>query len=648
VIDAIECGNCKERYDFVWGVPFFGKYEKEDLLGLIEIAANADNYSENYVFDPDAFSQWEQLLNDYHVSVDRSAFLDAQKNRESIAPWLPHRYNEWLEIKALAHGMNIQGSQVLDVGAGLGFDSYRLLNAGGQVTSLEFSPILAREGRKNLPQARWIGGFSYLLPFADGSFDFVFANATLHHIRDIPTSMKEMLRVLKPGGWLLTTCDSYRADYTKEDMELSVFNENPDVLLGVNERIPRFSEFVQTLKTQGDNIEPFVFTHSLPTFLGDVNYLRSWRFDTDKKMLSQASGSIALKVQLKTPIDAKPVVQKSGLLKPGEFAQWLGTQVNAMAKLARLMPARLVNQPFPGQANTKFHLLNGWQAKEVGASFRQAYRCSRWYMKREPMHEVLHVEVMAPDSGLGPEASFNVLIDGEKVLSESLTRGIWTRLSIPLTNVLTDRKFAVELQLETIGEAFTDGVFRVRRLQFGVQEPFVPFSLSDIQEAGLAALLKFYLSERNSVSVLFYPSQESSFPVINLLRGNNIAIRAIVPEGQEVVFGCERGVSIESTYPDPNLRGGLFKIPGDPEVIVAPTAKEAYELASHLKWTGDERVRFAVFGNGQIEVVTQRDDTRIGEAGHKRNQDLRMKKLVDLVKAQRIRVLRIFKPGRRI
>jgi ubiquinone/menaquinone biosynthesis C-methylase UbiE len=51
---------------------------------------------------------------------------------------------------------------------------------------------------------RWIGGFSHVLRFTHGSFDFVFANAALHRIRDIPAAISEMLRVLRPGGYLIS------------------------------------------------------------------------------------------------------------------------------------------------------------------------------------------------------------------------------------------------------------------------------------------------------------------------------------------------------------------------------------------------------------------------------------------------------------
>ena len=45
--------------------------------------------------------------------------------------------------------------------------------------------------------------FSERLPFADGTFDVVFARAVLHHMRDLDGACQEMFRVLRPGGMLI-------------------------------------------------------------------------------------------------------------------------------------------------------------------------------------------------------------------------------------------------------------------------------------------------------------------------------------------------------------------------------------------------------------------------------------------------------------
>ena len=45
--------------------------------------------------------------------------------------------------------------------------------------------------------------FSERLPFAEGTFDVVFARAVLHHTRDLELACSEMYRVLRPGGILV-------------------------------------------------------------------------------------------------------------------------------------------------------------------------------------------------------------------------------------------------------------------------------------------------------------------------------------------------------------------------------------------------------------------------------------------------------------
>ena len=80
-----------------------------------------------------------------------------------------------------------------------------------------------------LPEVRWIGGLAHILPFASGTFDAVCCNAALHHMRDVSAALEEMLRVLKPGGWLITTGDLYRSRRSTMAVELEVFNRHPDV-----------------------------------------------------------------------------------------------------------------------------------------------------------------------------------------------------------------------------------------------------------------------------------------------------------------------------------------------------------------------------------------------------------------------------------
>ncbi len=300
----LACAGCGTKYEHALDVPFLGSYEAEDTLGLIEIAANISNRDTLY-FTPDSVEDLEKLCAQYELASDKAAF--AQANPPVAEPWFPYRYNEYLTVHRLLKGISLEGKRVLDVGAGLGFDSQRLALKGAEVTALEFSPILAANGRRSFPNMRWIGGFSHALPFKSGSFDAVCFNAALHHMRDIPTAIAEALRVLRVGGTLITTSDPFRANGTPQSHELKVFDRHTAVLLGINEQIPCFNEFVATLQKHAKKLKVELFTHMLYGGRSgsgpNLAEWTAWDLAEDGTLLGQRAGSLAIRVTLLEPIN---------------------------------------------------------------------------------------------------------------------------------------------------------------------------------------------------------------------------------------------------------------------------------------------------------------------------------------------------------
>jgi SAM-dependent methyltransferase len=117
------------------------------------------------------------------------------------------RSEEWQAVRSLLAG---RSGNALDVGAGRGIASYALARERFAVTALEPDPsglvgagaIRALAAESQLP-IQIVEEFSERLPFADGSFDVVFARAVLHHTRDLEAACREFFRVLKPGGLFL-------------------------------------------------------------------------------------------------------------------------------------------------------------------------------------------------------------------------------------------------------------------------------------------------------------------------------------------------------------------------------------------------------------------------------------------------------------
>jgi ubiquinone/menaquinone biosynthesis C-methylase UbiE len=96
-------------------------------------------------------------------------------------------------------------ARVLDLGCGAGHVSFHAAPRAGEVVAYDLSSDMlavvakaaADRGLKNVSTRE---GVAEELPFADASFDYVLSRYSVHHWRDFPMAMREVRRVLKPGG----------------------------------------------------------------------------------------------------------------------------------------------------------------------------------------------------------------------------------------------------------------------------------------------------------------------------------------------------------------------------------------------------------------------------------------------------------------
>jgi SAM-dependent methyltransferase len=76
---------------------------------------------------------------------------------------------------------------------------------------MDLSATIVQQARAQYRDLRALGADVRHLPFADGAFDLVLSNSTLDHFptrAEIAESLREIFRVLRPGGELLLTLDN--------------------------------------------------------------------------------------------------------------------------------------------------------------------------------------------------------------------------------------------------------------------------------------------------------------------------------------------------------------------------------------------------------------------------------------------------------
>ncbi len=95
------------------------------------------------------------------------------------------------------HGLGLEN------GCGVGLYLARLRELGGRVIGLEYDFPWARQAAQHGPVVNAAGE---ALPFPANTFDYVISHEVIEHVHDDRAAVREMIRVLKPGGRLLLFC----------------------------------------------------------------------------------------------------------------------------------------------------------------------------------------------------------------------------------------------------------------------------------------------------------------------------------------------------------------------------------------------------------------------------------------------------------
>mgnify|MGYP001230082782 CR=1 FL=1 len=145
-------------------------------------------------------SYWDQRIHDQEMTshpVGTLGFFDDLED---------YRFDKLRYLPGLVDFESYRGQQLLEIGCGVGIDLLRFARGGARATGIDLAPRCIALAQQNFAlhgldeSAAFAVGNGEHLPFADGSFDVVYAHGVLQYTADADRMIAECRRVLVPGG----------------------------------------------------------------------------------------------------------------------------------------------------------------------------------------------------------------------------------------------------------------------------------------------------------------------------------------------------------------------------------------------------------------------------------------------------------------
>lgn len=195
-------------------------------------------------------------------------------------------------LKDFFHDKDVQ--YVLDIGTGTG-DFLQVLTAvfpGAVITGVDPDSISLGEAARKFPEVTFQKMGAEKLLFKANTFDVAGISMALHHLPKIQKSLKEIKRVVKPGGWIIVS--ELFSDNLNPAQEVHKFfhhfRSRIDRVLGVCHRETfKKAEIIQMIKDAGIPIQ-FYFDYNHEINIADHKGNIEEKVEKMKQMLEKIKG----------------------------------------------------------------------------------------------------------------------------------------------------------------------------------------------------------------------------------------------------------------------------------------------------------------------------------------------------------------------
>lgn len=232
----------------------------------------------------EVYEYWNHHTLGFQYVTDKSIRPGTPEFFAHIRPWMnPYKF-PWIMDRIEREARLLKGKHLLEIGCGMGYDSLEFLKRGVRVTATDLTPsavqmTLQHFAVENMRAQEVRTANALALPFADNTFDAVWANGVLHATSDTRRAVQEARRVLKPGGraiishfyrkpswmYLLHHLGRENIEYKEEDPPVNEFYTDEEILDFFQgfQVIEAVREHERLLPVRRNGLKAFLYTRIL-------------------------------------------------------------------------------------------------------------------------------------------------------------------------------------------------------------------------------------------------------------------------------------------------------------------------------------------------------------------------------------------------